>query len=120
MLSTPLEAVYDPGLKCISPDRVAAMLHMPLSEVARIADVHRNTLARAPGSAKVQTRLGEMMRILTEASGLMGDDFAKAAIWFRHQPLSGFDGQTAEELVAAGQAQAVVTHLTMLRDGVYA
>jgi len=51
---------------------------------------------------------------------MMGDDLAKAAIWFRHQPLSGFDGQTAEELVAAGHAQAVVTHLAMLRDGVYA
>jgi putative toxin-antitoxin system antitoxin component (TIGR02293 family) len=120
MLSTPLEAVYDKRLKCILPDRVAAMLHMPLSEIARIADVHRNTLTRAPGSSKVQTRLGEVMRILTEASDMMGDDLAKAAIWFRHQPLSGFDGQTAEELVASGHAQAVVTHLAMLRDGVYA
>jgi uncharacterized protein (DUF2384 family) len=120
MLSTPLETVYDPRLKCISPDRVAALLHMPLAEIAHVADVHRNTLARAPGSPKVQTRLGEVMRILTEAADLMGGDLAKAAIWFRHQPLSGFDGQTAEELVAAGHAQAVVTHLAMLRDGVYA
>jgi uncharacterized protein (DUF2384 family) len=120
MLSTPLEAVYDKRLKCISPDRVAAMLRVPLAEIARVADVHRNTLARAPASPKVQNRLGEMMRILTEASGMMGDDLAKAAIWFRHQPLSGFEGQTAEELVAAGHAQAVVTHLAMLRDGVYA
>ena len=120
MLSSPLEAVYDKRLKGISPDRVAAILHMPLAEIARVADVHRNTLTRAPGTAKVQTRLGEVMRILTEAAGLMGDDLPKAAIWFRHQPLSGFDGQTAEELVAAGHAQAVVTHLAMLRDGVYA
>jgi len=120
MLSTPLEAVYDSRLKCISPDRVAAVLHMPAAEIARLVDVHRNTLARAPGSPKVQTRLGEVMRILTEASDMMGDDLAKAAIWFRHQPLSGFDGQTAEELVASGHAQAVVTHLPMLRDGVYA
>lgn len=120
MLATPLETVYDKRLKAISPDRVAALLHMPLAGIARVADVHRNTLARAPGSVKVQTRLGEVMRILTEASAMMGDDLAKAAIWFRHQPLSGFDGQTAEELVASGHAQAVVTHLTMLRDGVYA
>src|ERR1019366_6002585 len=95
MLSTPLETVYDKRLRCISPDRVAAMPHMPLAEIAGIADVHRDTLARAPNSPKVQTRLGEVMRILTEASDMMGDDLAKAAIWFRHQPLSGFDGQTA-------------------------
>ena len=119
-LSTPLETVYDKQLRCIFPDRVAAMPHMPLAEIARIADVHRDTLARAPNSPKVQTRLGEVMRILTEASDMMGDDLAKAAIWFRHQPLSGFDGQTAEEPVAAGHAQAVVTHLAMPRDGVYA
>jgi uncharacterized protein (DUF2384 family) len=120
MLSTPLEAVYDKRLKCISPDRVATMLHMPLAEIARVADVDRNTLTRTPGSPKVQARLGEVMRILTQACELMDGDLAKAAIWFRHQPLSGFDGQTAEELVAAGNAQAVVSHLAMLRDGVYA
>jgi putative toxin-antitoxin system antitoxin component (TIGR02293 family) len=120
MLSTPLEAVYDKRLKCISPERVAALLHMPLAEIARVTGVHRNTLTRAPNSPKVQTRLGGVMRILTEASNMMGDDLAKAAIWFRYQPLSGFDGQTAEDLVATGQANAVVTHLAMLRDGVYA
>jgi len=120
MLSTPLETVYDQKLHCISPERVAAMLHMPLAGIARVTDVHRNTLARSPNAPKVQARLGEVMRILTEAADMMGDDLAKAAIWFRHQPLSGFDGQTAEELVAAGHAQAVVTHLSMLRDGIYA
>jgi len=120
VLSGPLEAVYDPDLRGIAPDRVAMLLRMPLTEVARIADVHRNTLTRAPTSAKVQTRPGEMMRILSEASDLMGGDLGKVAIWFRHQPLAGFDGQTAEELVAAGHAHAVVNHLAMLRDGVYA
>jgi uncharacterized protein (DUF2384 family) len=120
MLSTPLDSVYDPKLQCISPDRVATMLHTTLAEIARVTDVHRNTLTRTPNSPKVQTRLGEVMRILTEASDMMGGDLAKAAIWFRHQPLSGFDGKTAEELVSAGHAQAVVTHLAMLRDGVYA
>ncbi len=120
MLSMPLEAVYDPSLKCISPEKVAATLHVSLADVARIADVHRNTLARAPASAKVQARLGEVMRILTEAADLLGGDVSKAALWFCHQPLAGFDGQTAEELVAAGHAQAVLTHLGMLREGGYA
>ena len=120
MLTTPLEAVYDPGLHCISPEKVAATLRISLSEVARMADVHRNTLARAPGSPKVQARLGEVMRILTTATELLGDDVGKAAVWFCHQPLAGFDGQTAEELVTAGHAAAVLTHLSMLRQGGYA
>jgi hypothetical protein len=77
MLTTPLEAVYDPGLHCISPEKVAATLHVSLAELARIADVHRNTLARAPASPKVQARLGEVMRILAEAAELLGDDVGR-------------------------------------------
>jgi uncharacterized protein (DUF2384 family) len=120
MLSTPLEAVYDPALNGISPDLVAATLHAPLADIARLVDVHRNTLTRAPASPKVQTRLGEVMRILSVATDLLGGDINKAVVWFRHQPLAGFDGQTAEELVTAGHAQAVLTHLGMLREGGYA
>jgi hypothetical protein len=60
------------------------------------------------------------VRILAEAADLMGGSVAKAALWFRHQPLSGFDGETAEELVTAGHAAAVRAHLKMLRDGSYA
>jgi uncharacterized protein (DUF2384 family) len=120
MLSAVLDAVYDPGLPGLSPERIAAALHVPLAEIARVTDVHRNTLARSPGSPKVQARLGEMMRILSDAADLLGGDLAKAAIWFRHQPLAGFEGQTAEELVAAGHAKAVLMHLSMLRDGIFA
>ena len=82
MLSAPLDAVYDPVLSAISPDKVAATLHVSLAEIARIADVHRNTLTRSPASPKVQVRLGEVMRILTEATDLLGGDLGKAALWF--------------------------------------
>jgi uncharacterized protein (DUF2384 family) len=120
MLSEPLDAVYDPKLGAISPEKVAATLHVSLAEVARLADVHRNTLARAPTSPKVQERLGEVVRILAEAADLLGGDIGKAALWFCHQPLAGFDGRTAEELITAGESAAVLTHLAMLRDGGYA
>ena len=120
MLSAALAKVYDSDLHAISPERVAATLRVQLGEIARIADVHRNTLTRAPGSPKVQARLGETMRILSDATDLLNADLAKAVVWFRHQPLAGFEGQTAEELVAAGHADAVMAHLRMLRDGAYA
>lgn len=120
MLSTPFEAVYNSHLGGISPEKVPATLHVALSEIARIADVHRNTLTRAPGSAKVQARLGGVMRILTDATDLLGGDVGKAALWFCHQPLAGFDGHTAQELVIAGHADAVRTHLAMLGQGSYA
>lgn len=120
MLSGPIADVYDPSLQAISPERVAATLKVPMADIARLAAVHRNTLARAPGSPKVQSRLGDVMRILTEAADLLDGDLGKAIVWFRHQPLSGFEGQTAEELLADGHADAVLAHLQMLRQGGYA
>ena len=120
MLSPPLAEVYDAKLRGISPERVAATLKVQMVDIARLAAVHRNTLARTPSSSKVQGRLGAVMRILTEAAGLLDGDLGKAVIWFRHQPLAGFEGQTADELVAAGHADAVLTHLNLLRQGSYA
>jgi uncharacterized protein (DUF2384 family) len=120
MLSSPLAGVYDPKLPGISPERVAATLKVQMVDVARLAAVHRNTLTRTPNSSKVQGRLGDVMRILTEATELLDGDIGKAVIWFRHQPLAGFEGQTADELVANGHADAVLTHLHMLQQGGYA
>lgn len=120
MLSAALGTVYDGGRGIISPERMAAVLRVTLGDVARIAQIHRNTLARTPGSAKVQARLGEIVRILADAQDLLDGDLDKAVLWFHHQPLVGFGGETAEELVATGHGDAVLRHLQMLRDGGYA
>lgn len=104
----------------ISPQRLADALHVPLSRIAWLARVHRNTLARHPASPITQERLGEVARIIATAADLLGHDQDRAIVWFRHQPISGFDGRTAEELVAAGHADAVAAHLEILREGGYA
>src|ERR1700744_3616650 len=119
MLNTYLQAVIDPegGL---SPVRMSETLKVPLAHLVGIARVHRTSLAQHPDSPAVQGRLGEVARIIATASDLLGGDDARALIWFRHQPLSGFDGQTAEELVTQGHADAVLAHLATLRDGGYA
>ncbi len=41
-------------------------------------------------------------------------------IWFRYQPIAGFDNQTAEDHVAAGHGDAALNHLEDLADGPYA
>jgi uncharacterized protein (DUF2384 family) len=119
MLSVFLDDVTD-RQGVFSPVRMSESLRIPLSQLARIAKVHRNSLSQHPGSAAVQARLGEVARVITTAADLLGGDTAKAIVWFRHQPLSGFDGQTAEELVADAQTDAVLAHLETLRDGGYA
>jgi uncharacterized protein (DUF2384 family) len=95
-------------------------LRVTLSDIVHIAGVLRKTVTRAPTCPKIQTRLSEVVRILAEAADLLGGDRGKAALWFRWQPLAGFDGLTAEELVNQGHAASVVRHLAMLRDGAYA
>lgn len=92
---------------------------MSLGQLSKLTKLHRNTLTRHPESPDVQQRLGEVARIISLAAELVGDQ-QRAIIWFRYQLLSGFDHKTAEELVTAGQADAVLEHLAMLSDGVYA
>ena len=116
MLSTVLEAVTEAGL--LSPQRLAERLNMSLAALASLLRLHRNTLANA-GSPLVQERLGEVVCILNKAAS-MTDDVGRAVIWFRYQPIVGFDNKTAEELVAEGQSRSVLSHLEDLVDGVYA
>ena len=116
MLSPLLAEVEDHGL--LSARRVSERLRVSVAQLARIARLHRNTLAH-PASPLVQSRLGEIVTILAKAAELGGDP-GKAVIWFRHQPIAAFGNRTAEELVAAGHGEAVLGHLDDLRDGGYA
>jgi uncharacterized protein (DUF2384 family) len=103
----------------VSPQRLGERLRLPLADLARVAGVHRNTLARSPESPAVQARLEPVVRILAAAEELAGDA-DRAVFWFRHQPLPGHDGRTALDLVREGEGAAVLTYLEELRDGAYA
>lgn len=65
----------------------------------------------------LSTAPDEVKRVLAEATDPMGGDRDRSVEWFHQHPLAGFEGQTAEELVAAGHADAVLTHLRLLRGG---
>ena len=119
MLSQFLTKATDPKEGGLSPSRVSGALKMSVSDLSRVTRLHRNTITRTPGSPSVQARVGEIARIVAAAAEIVGDD-ARAAVWFRHQPLTGFAGQTAEELVSTGHADAVLKHLDALADGGYA
>lgn len=119
MLSPFLADVTEPEQGGISPQRMSDALHVSLRRLSEITQLHRNTLTRSPHSPEVQQRLGEVARIITTAAELVGDK-QRAITWFRHQPLSGFDYKTAEDLVMAGHADAVLAHLEMLVEGSYA
>ena len=100
----------------IAPQRMAKRLRVPMTQLSRLAHVNRNTLAAQPNSPAVQAKLGEIARIISRAAELTEDEGA-AIIWFKYQPIVGFAGKTAEELVEDGRTEAVMLYLESLDYG---
>jgi uncharacterized protein (DUF2384 family) len=59
------------------------------------------------------------LRILRMAEELAGDE-QRALIWFEQQPIPGWDGKTAYDLVQEGKAGEVFDYLEAVKAGVYA
>jgi uncharacterized protein (DUF2384 family) len=103
----------------LSPRRVAELLGVTLSELAALIGVARNTLTARTGARKVDAALSPVVRILAMASEMAGGE-DRAAIWFKHQPIPGWAGKTAYDLVREGKAEKVLAYLEATRSGVYA
>ena len=58
-------------------------------------------------------------RILTLAKEMAGDE-QRAVFWFKHQPIPGWAGKTAYDLVHEGRADQVLAYLEAVKSGVYA
>jgi len=103
----------------LSARRVAELLGVNLTELAGLIGVARNTLAAKAGARKVDAALSPVVRILAMAGEMAGDE-QRAAIWFKHQPIPGWAGKTAFDLVQEGKSDKVLAYLEAVRAGVYA
>ena len=103
----------------LSARRVADHLGVTLADLARLAGVARNTLTAKSGARKVDQALSPLVRILAMATEMAGSE-KQATIWFKHQPIPGWAGKTAFDLVAEGKADKVLAYLESVRAGVYA
>lgn len=103
----------------LSARLIAEVLGLSLTELAAIAGVARNTLTAKNGARRADAALSPLVRIIALASEMAGDD-QRAAIWFKHQPIPGFGGKTARDLVGAGKADTVIDYLESVRAGAYA
>ena len=103
----------------LSARRVAGALGVNLSELAELAGIARNTLAAKTGGRKADAALSPIVRILAMAGEMAGGE-QRAAIWFKHQPIPGWAGKTAYDLVREGKADKVLAYLEAVRSGVYA
>lgn len=106
----------DNSRMAFSPERLAGALELPLQRLATLAHVHRNTVAMAPTSPKLQSAMAEVVRVLSAAHALTGD-VDRALFWFRNQPIPEFDHLTAMQLVEQGKVQAVVDYIESIRAG---
>jgi len=103
----------------LSARHVSRLLGVTNSELAKLIGIARNTLTAKSGARKVDQALSPVVRILAMASDMAGDEY-RAAIWFKHQPIPGWAGKTAYDLVAEGKADKVMAYLEAVRSGVYA
>jgi hypothetical protein len=118
-LDTPAAQFGEIEVPFLSARRVAERLGVTLSELAGLVGVARNTLTARSGKRKVDAALSPVVRILATAEEMAGDG-QRAAIWFKHQPIPGWAGKTAYDLVREGKADKVLAYLEAVRSGVYA
>ncbi|MCB6177325.1 MbcA/ParS/Xre antitoxin family protein [Rhodobacter sp. Har01] len=111
-------AAEGPGF---SPRLIAEQLLTTVEDVARSTGLGRDALSRKDriGTPKTQTRLREMMEILTRVAPRFGSDLIAYA-WYRSEPLSGYGGLTAMHLVQQGRAAEVVDYIDAIDAGLYA
>ncbi|WP_376986736.1 antitoxin Xre/MbcA/ParS toxin-binding domain-containing protein [Bosea sp. R86505] len=106
------------GEPYLSARRVSERLGLPLTDIAAMTGVARTTLTAKSGRRRVDAALSPLVRIIAMAAEMAGDE-GRAAIWFKHQPLPGWGGKTAYDLVREGKSDRVLDYLESVRAGVY-
>lgn len=117
-LASSLPAPTD-GSPFISARRLAEALGITIGELSVLTGVARNTLAAARGTRKSDAALSPIARIFSMVTEMTGSQ-QRAALWFKHQPIPGWAGKAAIDLVREGKSDKVLAYLEAVRSGVYA
>jgi hypothetical protein len=104
-----------------APRKIAEALRTTSEEVASTAGLGRDAVQRKERlrSDKTQRRLREMIEIINKVEQRFGSPLMAYA-WYRSEPLSGFSGQTAMQLVRSGRANDVLDYIDAVDAGVHA
>jgi uncharacterized protein (DUF2384 family) len=119
LLGPVVQAVAEPESRYLDPRRFLDLTGMQVQDLAALAGVDRNMVARNPHSPRIQDAVSTVVRLLESATEVAGD-MNRALLWYQHQPIEAYRFQTPAELVAKGQADAVIAYLDDLRHGTYA
>lgn len=109
----------DEGL--FAPKKIADAFRTTSEEIARTAGLGKDAVQRRERvrSDKTQRRLREMVEIVNKVEPRFGSALMAYA-WYRSEPLPGFSGRTAMQLVREGRADEVLDFIDAVDAGIYA
>jgi len=109
----------DGGL--FSPRKIADALRTTSEEIARTAGLGKDAIQRKDRirSDRTQRRLREIAEIINKVEPRFGSALMAYA-WYRSEPLPGFSGMTAMQLVRDGRADDVLDYIDAIDAGVHA
>ena len=104
-----------------APRKIAEALRTTSEEVARTAGLGRDAVQRKERvrSDRTQRRLREMIEVINKVEPRFGSALMAYA-WYRSEPLPGFSGQTAMQLVRTGRADEVLDYIDAVDASVHA
>jgi hypothetical protein len=104
-----------------TPRKIADVFRTTSEEVARTIGLGKDAIQRKDriGSDKTQRRLREMVEIVNKVEPRFGSALMAYA-WYRSEPLPGFSGQTAMQLVRSGRADEVLDYIDAVDAGIHA
>lgn len=109
----------DDGL--FAPRKLAEAFRTTSEEIARTAGLGKDAVQRSERlrSDKTQRRLREIAEIINKVEPRFGSAMIAYA-WYRSEPLAGFSGQTAMQLVRDGRVNDVLDYIDAVDAGVHA
>ncbi len=109
----------DNGL--FAPQKMADAPRTTSEEVASTVGLGKDAIQRKDRirSDRTQRRLREMVEIVNKVEPRFGSALMAYA-WYRSEPLSGFSGFTAMQLVREGRAAEVLDYVDAVDAGVHA
>lgn len=104
-----------------APSKIANAFRTTSEEVARTVGLGRDAVQRKDRvrSDRTQRRLREMVEIINKVEPRFGSGMIAYA-WYRSEPLAGFSGQTAMQLVRGGRSDEVLDYIDAVDAGIHA
>lgn len=104
-----------------APKKIADAFRTTSEEIARTAGLGKDAVQRRDRvrSDKTQRRLREMIEVLNKVEPRFGSALMAYA-WYRSEPLPGFSGLTAMQLVRDGRAADVLDYIDAVDAGIHA